>query len=559
VGQPRERLTLGRLLEDAVARFGPREALVFEDRRLRYAELGAEVRRLARGLVGAGVVKGARVAMLLPSSPEAVVSLFAVAAVGAVGVPLNTFAPIRELSWILRHADVSLLLMQPRLLGHAWLEDLLAAHPELGSATPGRIRCPALPSLRRIFCLGLEAPRGAVEPWSELLAAGHSVPDALLEAIGQEVLPTDDGLLIYTSGSTGTPKGVLHRQRAAAIQSYRFAEQLRLTPEDRVWTAQPFFWTAGLCMSLGATLAAGACLLLQDHFEAGAALELMEQERATTAHAWAHQHKALGEHPSAGRRDLSSLSKLPPTSPLARIAGIQADTWGPQGAYGLTETFTIAASIPSDAPAELRRSTSGRALPGVEIRVVDPESGQPLAPGQAGELAVRGVTLMCGYAKRLPEEVLDAAGFFRTGDGGWIDEEGYLYWTGRLGDMIKTGGANVSPQEIERALEGFEGLLAARAVGIPHPTLGEVVVLCAVPRAGDVPSEEALRQHLRQRLSSFKVPRCVLFFAASELELTGNQKIRLAPLRAAALARLEAEQRDIAGHRYGAAQPGDAR
>ncbi|UCE86564.1 MAG: AMP-binding protein [Deltaproteobacteria bacterium] len=546
------RLTLGHFLADVCARHGERPALRFEGRDLSYAELEQQVRALARALIGAGVVKGARVALLMGSRPEWVVAAFAAGTVGAVLVPVNTFATAEELDYILRHGDASLLLMQPSLRGHAYLEELLAAHPELARGVPGRLRCAALPQLRRVACLGLAAARGGVEPWSELLGLGADVSDALLDAVRAEVTPPDDGILIYTSGTTSKPKGVLHTQRAAVLQSRRFTDIMRLTPDDRVYSSYPFFWTAGIAMSLGPTLEAGGCLLLQETFEAGAALDLIERERATAVHAWPHQQKALAEHETARDRDLSALRKIDFTSPLARLAGIEQDEYGTGAAYGLSETFTIASMLRADAPAALRRGSSGLPLPGTVVRIVDPVSGDPLPTGREGEIAVKGVTLMRGYYKVLPENALDENGFFRTQDGGVIDADGHLHWKGRLSNLIKTGGANVSPVEIEEALHGYADLRVGLAVGVPHPTLGEAVVLCAVAREGAVVEEDAVRRYLRSKLAAYKVPKRVLFFRADELSYTGNQKIQLGPLREAALKRLASDGGEIDGHRYGA-------
>jgi fatty-acyl-CoA synthase len=495
------------------------------------------------------VAKGARVAALFGNRPEFVQAYFAAGRVGAVLVPVNTFAAPDEIDYVLRHGDASLLLLQDALLKHRYLDDLVARHPEIARGAPGRARCAALPQLRRVVCLG-GAARGAVEEWDAFLARGDEVPDALLDAAAREVHPADDGLVIYTSGTTARPKGVIHRQRAAAIQSWRFAELLGLGPDDRVWTAQPFFWTAGLAMSLGATLAAGASLHLQESFDAEAALACFEAERITTVHAWPHQEKALAEHPDAARRDLSSVRKLRATSPLARLAGIEKDEWGPDAAYGLSETFTIVAALHAAAPAERRRACHGAVLPGNLVRILDPESGCELPRGEAGEIAVRGPTLMRGYAKVEPELVFDAEGFFRTQDGGWLDAAGELHWTGRLSNLVKTGGANVSPVEVESALASHPDLRAALAVGVPHPTLGEALVLCAVPREGARPDEAEIRSFLSARLAAYKVPRRVLFFAADELAYTGSQKIQLGPLREAALRRLAGEGAEIAGHRY---------
>jgi acyl-CoA synthetase (AMP-forming)/AMP-acid ligase II len=357
-------------------------------------------------------------------------------------------------------------------------------------------------------------------------------------------------VLVYTSGTTALPKGVLHDQRAAILQAWRFAEILRFGPEDRVYTTYPFFWTAGIAMSIGGAFAAGARLLLQEIFEAGAALDMIEAERATAVHAWPHQQKALGEHPSAASRDLSSVRKVDYSAPIAKLAGIERDEYGVGASYGLSETFTLASALPADAPALQRHACSGRPLPGNALRIVDPESGESLPVGREGEIALKGPTLMRGYYKVPREQVFDPDGFFRSQDGGSLDPEGFLHWTGRLSNLIKTGGANVSPVEIQELLEGHPQLKLGIPVGVAHPTLGEALVLCAVCVEGAELDEASLRAWLRERLAAYKVPRRVLFFAADELAYTANQKVQVAPLREAALARLEQERAEIEGHRY---------
>ena len=546
------RWTLGRFLEDVAARHGERAAFRFEGRTTHYDDLAREARALARGLIGAGVAKGAHVGLLVANRPEWAIGAFAAGMIGAVVVPISTLATKAEREYILRHSDVSVLLLQRSLRSRDFLEELFTEHPELEEGSPGRLLCPALPQLRRLVCLGSERSRGGAESWQEVVESGADVPDALLDAAIAELSPSEDGMLIYTSGTTAHPKGVLHRQRAPVIQSWRFAELMGLRADDRVFTAQPFFWTAGLAMSLGATLAAGACLLLQEIFEPASALELIERERATVITAFPHQEKTLGEHASAAGRDLSSIRLSRFSSPLAKLAGIDEDVWGIDASYGLSETFTIAAMLPADTPSEIRRGSSGRALAGNEIAIVDPESGARLPVGAHGEIAVRGATLMRGYYKVEPENVFDRDGFFRTQDGGSLDADGHLHWTGRLSGLIKTGGANVSPVELERVLAAYPGLRVAAAVGVPHPTLGEVLVLCAVPLAGAPnPDEAAIQAFVRERLAPYKVPRRVLLFSERDFQYTANQKAQLAPLREMALRRLAAEGAEIAGHRYG--------
>jgi len=551
VGEHLPRLTLPCFLADVAARHRAREAIVSETERLSYAALEAGARRLARALIAAGAGKGTRVAALCGSRPEWIQLYFATGLVGGVFVPVSTFASADERDYVLRHSDAQLLFLQPRLLQHRYLDELQARHPELARGDAAQHACPALPQLRRVVALELDAPRPGVQSLAGFLELEKQVPEALLDAVASEVAESDDAIVIYTSGTTARPKAVLHLQRAALINGLRFRRWMGLEPSDRVWTAQPFFWTAGITMSLLPSLDAGAALLLQESFDPERALAMIERERATTLHAWAHQHKAMGQHPSAATRDLRSVFRLDPSSPLAALAGVVDEGWGLQGSYGLSETFTIFATLPSDAPKQLRVETNGRPLPGNALRIVDPATGRALPAGEPGEICVKGATLMRGYYKQPPESCFDADGFFRTGDGGSVDAEGVLRWTGRLSNLIKTGGANVSPVEIEERLREYAPLRAAIVVGVPHPDLDEVVVLCAVRRADLAPvSEDEVRAWLRERIAAYKVPRAVLFFAENELSFTANQKIQVAPLRERALAMLKQERREIGGHVY---------
>jgi len=525
-------LTLGGFLREVADRHADREAIAFYPDgvsgpagpgghvqspvlRWSYAGLADDAARLAKALLACGVGKGTRVALLMGNRPEWVCAAYGVALAGAVLVPLNTWYEPPELAYVLRHSDAALLLVQRRLLTHDYLEELAPA----GGAE--------LPFLRRVVCLGDE--------WDELLASGDDVADARLDAAASEVAPADDAVVVYTSGTTARPKGVLHAHRAPALQAWRFARLLRLGPDVRTWSAFPFFWSAGFNMVMGATLAAGGCLVLQEHFEPGEALRLLEAERVTSPHAWPHQLAQLEDHPDWETRDLSALRHVEAFTSFGRHKTVRVeDAWSPRAAYGATETATIVSSLPADAPADERIDNHGVVLPGNALRIIDPATGEALGPGQSGEIAVKGPTLMKGYVKVLPEACFDEDGFFHTGDAGFVDERDRLHWTGRTSDLIKTGGANVSPVEIEETLLRHPGLTAALAVGVPHPTLGEMVVVCAVAHQGHRVDEDDVRAFLRGRIASYKIPRRVVFVEESDLTLTGNAKIRTDDLRALA-------------------------
>lgn len=534
----RDELTLGHFIRRVTREHAQREAIVHEGRRLTYADLGEQVERIARALVAAGVGKGSRVALLLGNRPEFVAALHAVGLVGGVTVPVSTFAPPDERDYILRHSDAQVLLMQPALAGNEYLAELYEHHPVVGTARTGALYDPTLPQLRRVVCLEEDAPAGAVETWDDFLADGDRVPAELLDRILDEVHPTDDALIIYTSGSTGRPKAVLHTHQAACVQSWRWVDQIHLTPDDRVWSAFPFFWTAGLSFVVGATLAAGGCLVLQELFEPAEALELLERERVTTVHAWPQSAIAMAEHPDAPKRDLTSLVKVAEGNPLRRFASPEVRLWDPGGAYGASETFTISTSIPSDAPPKLRQETHGVALPGMTVRIVDPETDEEQPTGELGEIAVKGITLMRGYYKVYEEEYLDAEGFFRAHDSGYLDEQGYLHWAGRIDGMIKSGGANVAPVEIDEKLRAWGRLAVGHATGVPHPTLGQAVVVVAICNEDDPVDEDEVREWLRDELAAYKVPRRVVFLREQDLSTTESTKIKFSELTSTAARRL---------------------
>ncbi len=543
------RFTWAKFLEDVVARHGDRCAIRFEGRDISVYQLQADARRLAKALAASGVAKGMRVAVHMANRPEFAVASFAIAMLGAVLVPLNTFATPQEREYILRHSDSALLLFQRTLLKHDFLEELLQLLPELGATDSGPLYSTRTPQLRQVVALGLQESRGRVQAWDAFLACGSEFPDALLDAMIAEVFPSDDGMIIYTSGTTSRPKGVLHMQRAAVIQSWRIADDMRFSPSDRVWTSYPFFWSAGICMALGATQAAGATLVLQETFEPGSALQCLVDERVNATQCWPHQAKAMAEHPLYATLDLSRLDKqvyrLQPDIDPAE------DLWGTQGSFGMTETFTFTTNLPADAPARLRRNTAGLTLPGMSLRILDKQSSAPLPVGEEGEIAVKGLTLMRGYYKVEPEATFDADGYYHSQDSGHLDAAGYLHWNGRMSNIIKTGGANVSPLEIEEALLSFPNMRTGIPFGAPHPTLGEVIVLCAVAMTGHTLHEAEILAFLRDRLAAYKIPRKILVFAESDLSFTGNQKIQSSKLIELALARLRVDAMEIDGINYG--------
>jgi len=520
------------------ARHGERELLVAEGRRLSYAEAEAGSARLARSLLAAGAGKGTRVALCFPNGPEWVLGWLAATRIGAIAVPVNTFFKAREMAWLLRHADVSILLTAAGLLGNDYLAQLEEAAPELAGARAGALRAPSLPYLRAVWSWG-----GAGRPWAqpgERFADGPDDPaldDAFLRAVEAQVTPADPMLILYSSGSTADPKGAVHGQGSMLRHSHQLSLIRGVRPDDRIWSPMPFFWVGGLVFGLLGAMHHGACLLAEASFEPGRTLALLEGERATAAVGWPHFGKALLEHPDFPKRDLSALraGNLPgllppevcPADPELRPNGLgMTETCGPH-------TYTGEGPLP-----EALRGAFGTAIPGVEHRIVDPESGAVLGAGASGEICVRGDSLMQGLYKLEREQVFDRDGFYHTGDVGRFTPEGVLYFEGRRGEMIKSGGANVTPSEVESLIAGFPEVKEAFVVGVADARRGEDVAAAVVPEAGAAIAPDEVRARVKAQLAAYKVPRHVVIAAHDELPFTATGKIDKRQLRAWLEARL---------------------
>jgi fatty-acyl-CoA synthase len=535
-------LTLSRFLREVTQMFGRREALVWHTAggvtRWTYAQLWERAIEVASALRRWGLGKDSRVGVLMTNRPEWLAAVFGTSLAGGVAVTLSTFSTPPELDYLIRASAVSVLLFERNVLSKDFAAILIELEPAIGTSRPRTLESAKYPFLRRLALLGEPAP--GIEGWDEFLASGRDQPRELVEATAAAVLPSDAAVLFFSSGSTSKPKGVLSAHRGVCIQLWRFRRMYGFSPRDRVrgWTANGFFWSGNFTMVLGSTLASGGSLVLQSTFDAAEALELMQAERVNFPFAWPHQWAQLEGAPNWDKVDLGSVRFADFKTPIAHHPTVSGEWHEPGHAYGNTETFTITTGYPANTPPEVHAESFGEALPGVTLKITDPLTGVILSRGEAGEIGVKGPTLMLGYIGTPLDETLDAEGFFPTGDGGYLDDAGRLYWQGRLTDIIKTGGANVSPREVDEALIAHSGVKVAQTVGVPHQTLGEVVVSCVVPHDDVILDAGQLLAFLRQQLASYKVPRHVLFFCEDEVALTGNAKIKAGELRELAAKRL---------------------
>ena len=506
--------TIPGLIDELARRFPDREALIGSGQRYTYRELRDQTRRIARGLHALGVRRGDKVAILMGNRPEWLIADFAITLLGGVMVGVNTWATARELEYVLGHSDTRFLIAADRFLKY----DYGAVLAEIG---------PRLPQLERIVGVGDALPAGWL-PYAGLAALGEPVPAATIDAARRAVEPRDVAYLLYTSGSTSAPKGVQLQHYALIENMWQIGERQKVTEHDRLWLAVSLFWGLGCENALFNVMTHAGCVVLQEHFDAGEALALIERERCTLFYGTPNMAQALHEHSDRARRDLSSLrggATIGTPEQIMRVVELGAREIC--NIYGLTETYGNCNVADAREPLEERLASVGRPLDGVDQRIVDPATGRVLPPGEVGEIRVKGY-VTCGYYKD-PErtaESFDEHGYFRTGDLGVADADGRLHFRGRIKEMVKTGGINVAPVEVEEVLMSHPAVHAAFVTGVPDRERDEVLAAVIVRKPGAALSAEEVCAFCRQSLAAYKVPRLVRFVAESELPLTTTGKLQ---------------------------------
>ena len=477
---------------------GDVRAVVTASDSVTYAQLNRVSTGVASRLVADGVVKGDRVALLAPNSVEWATIAYAVLRIGAVLVPLSTLLRPPELLAQITSASVSTLLIVPAFRDRQYDKDLEHAAPGLASAIRSRRRHPSAPSLRRLWPIDALPTRSA--------------PDGMVHALEARVRPADDLTVLFTSGSRGAPKGVIHTHGAALRAVAAGLEARCVGRDERLYIPMPFFWTGGLAGGLLTALVAGATLLTEAEPEPSGTLDFLRQERVTLFRGWPDQARRLAAHPAFAEADLSSLrdgslgALLPPErrpAPEAR-----------PNLFGMTETFGpyCGDRLDTDLPVA-KFGSCGRPFSDIDVRIVEPESGTELPAGQQGEIWLRGPNLLRGICGRVRSSVFTADGSYRTGDLGRLDEDGYLWYIGRMDDMVKVKGATVYPSEVEAALLSLDAVRQAYVTDIAAAVGPREVGALVVSNA----SMEAIHRAVRDRLSAFKVPTRWLVTEESEV------------------------------------------
>jgi fatty-acyl-CoA synthase len=502
------------LLDEMAERFAGHDFVIDGDVRFTYAGFRAAVRDHAKGLHALGLRRGGRLAILMDNRHEWLITYFAAMVLGGEVVALNTWSTGPELAYQIGHADVRFLVAESTVRDRG-LDDVLR---ELRAAGLGR--------LPKLIVVG--AASVGRTAFADLPALGAEVPDAAVRP--GVVRPGDTACILYTSGSTATPKGVPLLHGGMIENMWPIGERMHVTPDDRLWLAVSLFWSFSCVNALFTMMTHGGAIVLQHRFDAVEALALIEAEGCTVFYGMPTMALAMTEHPDRARHDLRSLRTGATIGTPAQIQRIvDLGVRNICNVYGLTEAYGNSAVTDAHDSLARRLACSGRALDGVDIRIVDPASGAVLASGVMGEIRLRG-NVTPGYLND-PErtaEAFDADGYFRTGDLGVLDDEGFLTFQGRLKELVKTGGINVAPAEVEAVLRAHGGIAEAYVVGVPDARLDEAlaaVIICA-GADGEAPSPDDLRTHCRRTLSAYKIPRHFKFVTAGDLPLTSTGKLQ---------------------------------
>jgi acyl-CoA synthetase (AMP-forming)/AMP-acid ligase II len=531
--------TVPKLLANFVATRGQHDAIATVAETLSYEELERRTSRMARALLALGAGKGTRIALLAPGGILWLTALLAGLRIGAVVSLVSTLCTPPELAHMLRSGDAQILLGVRRFLRHDYGKTLEAALPGLVEGTAQALRLPSAPYLR---CVWLDDAAGLswARPLEDLLAYadGPQAPDeALLAAIEQEVTPSEDAIIVYTSGSTSLPKAVVHTQWNVTRFPRELTKHFLLKPDDRMMPHLPTFWLGGLGMTMQ-VLSIGATLVYPASPEIDVVLDTIEHCKVNRLNSWGDVMMKLREGAVARGIDVDRIVGLGPFRDKAGEIippNLQANM------LGMSETFTAHSAEPLDTrlPAD-KAGSSGRGVGSFERRIVNPETGEGVPPGQVGELQVRGSGLMSGFYKMNRKDVFTPDGFYPTGDLARLDADGYIYFVGRRGDMIKTRAANVSRLEVEAAMRGVPGIELPIVVGLPDPELGQRVAAAVVPAKGASLTDESIRTALRAVLSSYKIPRQIVFITHDDVPRTTTGKIKLFELAGMVAARIGA-------------------
>ena len=526
-----EKRTLGNLLDVAVDQFASQEALCFENKRWSFSEIKSHVDKLARGLIGVGVKPGDKVCLWMTNCPEWIYTFFAVAKIGAILVPVNTRFRTSDMEYVLRQSDSSTLIAIDESGPVNYLTMIEELCPEIALCEPSQLRLAKFPELKRIIVLGNNHPSGVLD-WNDL--GRNKISVEYYDEIQSSVDPDDIVLLMYTSGTTGFPKGVMHCHNIQRTL-VDAASRMGMTSRDVILMYLPLFHCFGLYEGPIMSLVSGARMVLTASFDPKLTLELIEKESATVLNGFDTHFFDITTHPDCDITDKSSLrvallaAGMASSQPVATRT--QTNLCPTITAWGMTEVGVGATRSFLDSSNEDRCLASGHPLPGYEFKIIEPDTGRTQEFGTMGELCVRGYSVMQGYYKK-PQEtsaVIDEEGWLHTGDVGVMRDDLRVRFMGRYKDMLKVGGENVDPMEVEAFILSLAAINKVQIIGIPHPRLSEVPCACVVLETGHSLELQVLADFCRGQMASFKIPHHLILM--DEFPMTSSGKVQKFKLR----------------------------
>ena len=532
--------TLGDFFAEMAARYPDREALVSRHQGVRYtyAQLHQTQRQLASALLGMGLAQGDRVGIWSHNNAEWVLLQLATAQVGLVLVNINPAYRTAEVEYALRKVGCKALFVMPKFKGSDYLAMLRELAPELNTHTPGQLKSQRLPDLRTIVWIDVadegDDQAGMVR-FSDLIAEGHA-NDVRIDVVAQGLRNTDPINIQFTSGTTGFPKGATLTHRNILNNGFFVGECMRLTEQDRLCIPVPLYHCFGMVLGNLACFTHGSTVIYpNDGFDALTVLQTVQEERCTGLHGVPTMFIAELQHPQFGEFDLSTLRTgimAGSPCPIEVMKRVVSDMHLSEItiAYGMTETSPVSCQSDADTPLEKRVSTVGKVQPHLEVKIIDPESGETVEPGRSGELCTKGYSVMHGYwgDPEKTQEAIDADGWMHTGDLATMDAEGYVNIVGRIKDMVIRGGENIYPREIEEYLYRHPKVQDVQVVGLPDSRYGEELCAWVVVKPGEQLEEAELRSFCQGQIAHYKVPRYIRFVDAFPMTVTGKiQKFRI--------------------------------
>jgi fatty-acyl-CoA synthase len=530
--------TIGQLLDEIVDRIPDQDAVVYADRDYRqtWREFRDTVDRAAKGLMALGVKKGDKVAVWATNVPHWVTLQFATARIGAILLTININYRSAEIDYLLKQSDCENIFVIDGYRDTDYVNTLYELIPELKVQPRDRLRSERYPHLRRVLFLGPEKHRGMYS-WNELLAMSVAVGDDEYRQRQDELSTYDVVNMQYTSGTTGFPKGVMLTHFNLTNNGYWVGVNENFTTDDRVCIPVPLFHCFGCVLAVMACLNHGATMVILERYDPINVMMSIEKERCTAVYGVPTMFIGILDHKLFDKFDFSTLrTGIMAGSPCpVKTMKECVDRMNMREVtivYGLTESSPAMTQSRFDEPSlEKKCSTVGKAFPGIEVAVIDPETGKHLGPGEHGELCCRGHNVMKGYYK-MPEETsraIDKDGWLHSGDIGMMDEDGYYAVTGRLKDMIIRGGENIYPKEVEDFIHHIDGVADVQVVGVPSVKYGELPAAFVILRPGVKLTAEDIVDHCRGKIAFYKIPKYVHFL--DEYPMTASGKIMKVKLR----------------------------